>query len=666
MTTQIATVSCIARTGVSPDGVKVSARELLERATWLSDIASDISQRILTQRWNPETFTMLETGVDAGGVKLASKGYVALRSLGWREPSPTGLYVPDRVFRCAEEHAMRLLRSAQHRSRATHIIVTSWPARPAFAERKQQKRTADEWKQLEEAEGSKTRYDRVTIRNHTRAVATFVRTHGRLPTHVTELEDPPRVSRQVLLAAADRQLVSLAHISDTQAVLRVKLPLNASPTSRSDWEEVLIEFTLGSHLPADAALSTPTLRVTNNLVKLDVPYTRWVPDPMARSGKKHAGHSRAIGVDWGVNTLLTAVSANIDDTRGKPPIVRTDGRVYEFGMQGPALKLHRLRKLSETLSAKIALLETLLNGVRAPNMLPKTVVDKLAVLVEERRLVSRKRTQLSHAIAWAGATWLVDLAVASHATVIYVEDLRTMESRGLGRTNNVRCSNQVRGIVVSALRHQATKHGITVVGVPARGTSKQCPTCLHVLKHVKAPDRVSHTGHAWAVCRNCGLSANRDHAAAQRIVSRGLAAQHSAFLDTAKNWRITKIVDVCVRLTRSNQKQHYRTFHKPQPRRDKNGPTPKQPSKGFLGRVPVRRSTPANNARALFQRPAGTSWSSTLDSRVEQAGVTFSTVTPRTKLASVRRERCLSGRGFHPIAHPSRVPRASIRVTPSQ
>lgn len=300
--------------------------------------------------------------------------------------------------------------------------------------------------------------------------------------------------------------------------------------------------------------------------------------------------------------------------------------------------------------------------------MPKDVVNKLAVLTTELGSVSRRRTQLSHAIAWAGATWLVDLAVASNASVIYVEDLRTMESRGTGRTNNVRCSNQVRGLVVSALRHQAAKHGITVVSVPARGTSKQCPTCLHDLKHVAAPDRTSHTGHAWASCRNCGLSANRDHAAAQRIVSRGLAAQHSAFLDSAKNWRITRTVDVCVRTTRSRRAVHRKIMRAPQPRRDKNSPTPKQPRRrrGLIGGAPEWSATPANNVKTLFQRPAGISPSVIPDFGVSQAGVTFSAVTFRAKLASVRRERCLSGRGFHPISHPSRVPRASNKVTPSQ
>ena len=82
MTTQLATVSCIARSGVSPDGVKVSARELLERATWLSDIASDISQRILAQRWNPESFTMLENGVDPKGTKLARRRVCSIAFIG--------------------------------------------------------------------------------------------------------------------------------------------------------------------------------------------------------------------------------------------------------------------------------------------------------------------------------------------------------------------------------------------------------------------------------------------------------------------------------------------------------------------------------------------------------------------------------------------------------
>ena len=78
------------------------------------------------------------------------------------------------------------------------------------------------------------------------------------------------VAAQVLLAAADKQLVTLTRATaaglaggevgtavpggpDT-AVLRVKLPLVAAPASRADWAWHVIVFTVPPHVPAHADL----------------------------------------------------------------------------------------------------------------------------------------------------------------------------------------------------------------------------------------------------------------------------------------------------------------------------------------------------------------------------------------------------------------------------
>ncbi|MGW5673225.1 hypothetical protein, partial [Micromonospora sp. NPDC003776] len=99
------------------------------------------------------------------------------------------------------------------------------------------------------------------------------------------------------------------------------------------------------------------------------------------------------------------------------------------------------------------------------------LLGKLAVLREEIRHVSARRTNLNQALAWAAARWAVDQAIAAGATVIYVEDLRSMEAQGMGATLNTRLSQQVRGQIVDRMRHLAAETGIAVVGVPARNTS---------------------------------------------------------------------------------------------------------------------------------------------------------------------------------------------------
>jgi hypothetical protein len=670
---QIATAPCVARTGVtSPDGVVVSAKELYQRVEWLAGITRGIARDILATHWNQSSFDVLNAGVGPDGRKLPSQAAIATRRLGWKVSGPPGIDVPDRVARCGWEQAMRTLKSALHRDTATKVIVESWPDNPEFAKKHKHYRSKMDWERLEQVEASLgVKLDKTTITNRTRAVAKFVREHDRLPSHVTELEDVPYAAAQVVLSPADKQLVELTRISDDSAALRVKLPLVAEPKSRKDWERVLIKFTIGKHVPADAALKLPTLRLKNGKVYIDLPWEQPLPEMLGRTGKAHAGHTKAVAADWGVNTLLTAVTGSIDDTTAINPVVRTDGRVYEFDARGPALKLHRLRVQTEELSAKIDHLTRLIENTPVPRAVDVGRVAQVDQLMAERDFVSARRSNLSREIAWAGASWLVDIAVAQKASVVYVEDLRTMESRGCGKIQNVRMSNQVRGIVLDALRHQAAKHGISVVTVPARGTSKFCPRCLKEVKHVKAPDKLTETGHAWASCGHCGLSANRDHAAAQRILTRGLAAQHLARLDPSKNWRITRVVDVPVRVTRTGRAKHRKAMGLPAPpktqRAGKRHATAKQfsrPNKRELsGGTPERRTVPAASApSALVHRPAGLDprEATSVSSQVES---TFSQGSHRSRAPS-RRARRTAGRGFHPLMHPTFVPAASTRSLP--
>ncbi len=89
---------------------------------------------------------------------------------------------------------------------------------------------------------------------------------------------------------------------------------------------------------------------------------------------------------------------------------------------------------------------------------------------------------------------------------------------------NARISASVRGQFQDALRHLGAKAGCAVVTVPARGTSTICPRCGRRLRHYTSPERL-RSGYHWAHCSHCGLSADRDHAAAQHICSRGLSSQ---------------------------------------------------------------------------------------------------------------------------------------------
>ncbi|MEU7836331.1 zinc ribbon domain-containing protein, partial [Nonomuraea sp. NPDC049129] len=339
------------------------------------------------------------------------------------------------------------------------------------------------------------------------------------PADLTELEEPPNVAAQVVLAAADRQLLTLERAGDDGARLRVRLPLVEFPASSRDWAWHVLPVALPPTVPAEAALCAPTVRVVKGRVRVDLPFQ--IPVGFAPA----TGHRVGCGLDWGLNGLLVGVTGRLADGR-----VISDGRPLVYDASGVSAKLHRLRGERERLAAKHRHLERLLAGITPadPRYLAlRTACQRLGV--EHERLCARIRN-LNKALIWSAARWAVDQAAAAGATVIYLEDLATLEARGRRARANARLSGQVRGRIVEAIRHLAAKYAIAVVTVAARGTSRYCPRCgdgTSVLQHCPAPDRLAERGWRWAYCLACGLSCDRDWAAAERIVSRGLLGQHA-------------------------------------------------------------------------------------------------------------------------------------------
>ena len=188
------------------------------------------------------------------------------------------------------------------------------------------------------------------------------------------------VAAQVLLAAADKQLVTLTRaIADGEAgtaVLRVRLPLCAAPLSRAEWAWHVLVFTVPPHVPAHATWCAPTLRVAAHRLRVDLPFTVSVPTASA------VGHRVGLGLDWGVNTLLTGTVARLTDHQGTPGSgctggpgtghaggrVVSDGRRLRYDASAISAKLHRLRTHRERLAAKRDRYAALLSGLCVPDL----------------------------------------------------------------------------------------------------------------------------------------------------------------------------------------------------------------------------------------------------------------------------------------------------------
>jgi hypothetical protein len=221
-----ATATCSAFRAVADTGELVPSRLLVQRVGFLAALAQELTAAVIAAHWSDADLATVEAGVGPDRRALPSKGWMALRRLGWSADTLEGVYVSDRVRRVAEEAASRSLRLAVHRRGIIQAILATWPVDPW-------RRTNAEYAAL--SDRLPAGVARAEVRNRTRQVRAWQADHKRLPHSLTELEPPPRIGWQVLLAAADKQLVTIGRTGPGMVVLHVQLPTVPRPASRSDW-----------------------------------------------------------------------------------------------------------------------------------------------------------------------------------------------------------------------------------------------------------------------------------------------------------------------------------------------------------------------------------------------------------------------------------------------
>jgi len=618
-TSRTACARTLAHCGVDEKtGDVLTSATLAERVGWCTDLTTGMVASLFGEHWNTTDVDTLAAGVDAGGRKLPSNAWMALRRLGWTVDAPAK--VNDRIVRAAQEQAGRSLRSVKWRADVVAGVLATWPVDP-------KKRTEAEWEAVRAAIPGGEYLLSSVIGSRTRQVGAYLQKNGRLPVDVFELEPTPRVARMLLLAACDGQQASIERsVTElTKVLLRLQLPTRPDPQKYADWSWVACTITLPPTVPANAVLHLPTLRITGGKVRADLAYTHPVPKA------QRSGHTVALGVDWGLNTLLSAGAARLHDD-GHIAVLGTGA---QFRACGVLAKQYRLRKQSERLHSKTD---------QYARLADPALETKQAVLVEEIRRVSDRRSHLNDALAWAAARWAVDQAVTAGATVIYLEDLRSMEAVGMGRTQNTRMSQTVRGQIADRMRHLAAEVGIAVVTVPPANTSKHCPHCLLPLRHRKAPDKPTISGWKWAICPSCRWQGDRDQGAWRRIAARGLTHQTKTVVDkTSGTMVIRKVVD----------KMEAKAVITATPKtsradRSKTGPTRRRTNRP----APRRRGipSPVRPAGAAGKRPEG--HAPTDRTRLPRAAHRHQSVTTISTPTTGHRPRGAAlGAGFHLHAH---------------
>ena len=574
-------------------GGVVTAGVLAGRVGWCAALVSGMAGGMLASHWNAGDVAALAGGVDAAGRPLPVAAWMALRRLGWAAQVPEGITVNDRIVRMAQEQAGRTLRSARWRQELINAVLAAWPADPL-------NRTKKEWEAVRGAMTGGDRLPSSVVKASTRQILRFAGAVGRLPTDLFELAGAPSAARLLLLCACDRQQATIERSAAApgRVLLRLQLPARPDPRSYRDWTWVACPLTLPPTVPAGAVLHLPAVYVANRKIRADLAFTHAVP------AARRDGHAVALGVDWGLNTLLCAGAAR----RNPDQTITAVGSGAQYRAAGVLAKGHRLRRQGEALHAKASHYDRLIAGDQT-----HPLNAHRAILAEELRHVSQRRCNLNDALARSAARWAVDQAVAAGASVIYLEDLRSMEARGMGRNLNTRLSQTVRGKIATWIRHLAAEAGIAVVTVPARGTSRQCPRCLAPLRHTAAPDKPARQGWKWALCPSpqCGWQGDRDQGAWQRIAARGLTHQHTTITD--RNSRTMTVAAIKPDLEaaavvtpqparpRPNTGRARRTSARPAPRR-RRAPSPARPP----GRTGQRPEGHAPRSGTCPAQPTGT------------------------------------------------------------
>ena len=281
---------------------------------------------------------------------------------------------------------------------------------------------------------------------------------GRL--RITDVQGPPQTSAMAQLSAADRQLAQLT-VTGRELVLTVKLPTSPTPAGRAQWRRVRLTAAIPAHLHGRAITDwhLPTLVLDHRGLLWRCAATELVPADDLDSA------AVAVGVDWSPSTLGAAAI-----TADNPDGLVSDYRGWTYDDRGLGIKLARLQTEGQLLHAQGGPVDP--TGRHRPTRGPRPAGG------EDRRPRRAPRRRWVSSGERSTGNWRSTSPARSPTTpptpgaqVIAVEDLTTLETRGHGRVNNNRAAQSARRQAVAALAHTAAGVGITVVSVPARGSS---------------------------------------------------------------------------------------------------------------------------------------------------------------------------------------------------
>ncbi len=494
-----------------PDEVQADALRLL-------DVSREVINQVIMALWSH---------LDDFGVRGDGPAYKQVEAM----TAPPAFH-GSRLWRCQAEMVGRLLRTQVERKKQFVLILPilkqgmiqpKTEARRAGKNRKAIREALADVRKANEDGGNTGE-----LQSLIEQACHFYLEHGSFPDTYEEMQTVPVLKVGQLPYAGDDgaekgQAYRLSlDLDQKQVTLALRFPDEDGTWSRS-WRENTRKLSLPdpviSRLKSGEALA-PTLREMQEIdgtryAVLDFIVTVPVTVPAEWSDMQYV-----LGFDWGVRTLVTAATVDLDGHYvGRPWFLDTgcfDGRQA------------RTRRQIDRLKAKIAALEAQRDRFPVGDQKREPSLRKRAILRRELDRCWRKYEARNRDLAHLAANILLLLATAQGCELIAGESLKSLKSTGRGRDakgrwRNWRNNSQVRGELWRILRYKCHMVGIRLEWQHPRKTSHTCPHCGEAANTYRSPEHLSKVEDwgAWLKCSHCGWSGSRDYAAALNIARLG-------------------------------------------------------------------------------------------------------------------------------------------------
>lgn len=494
-----------------PDEMRADALRLL-------DVSREVINQVLMALWSH---------LDDFGARGEGPAYKQVEAM----TAPPAFH-GSRLWRCQAEMVGRLLRAQAERKKQFALILPileqgmiqpKTGSRRAGKNRKAIREALADLRKANEDGGTT-----VELQSLIEQACNFYLEHGCFPETYEQMQPVPVLKVGQLPYAGDDgaekgQAFRLAlDLDQKQVTLALRFPDEDGKWSRS-WRENTRNLPLPdpviSRLKSGEALA-PTLREMQQIDGTRYAVLDFIVNVPVTEQASWADMQYVLGFDWGVRTLVTAATVDLDGHYvGRPWFLDTgcfDGRQA------------RTRRQIDRLKAKIATLEAQRDRFPAGDPKREPSAQQLTVLRRELDRCWRKYESRNKDLAHLAANVLLLLATVQGCSLIAGESLKSLKSTGRGRDaqgrwRNWRNNAQIRGELWRVLRYKCYLAGIRLEWQQPRKTSHTCPHCGEPADTYRSPTEREQKQEwgAWLWCTHCGWNGARDYAAALNIARLG-------------------------------------------------------------------------------------------------------------------------------------------------